>query len=126
MVGMPSNYASNAVACKLWGILESPVELILGGAIFNALKQMYGWPCWVFTDWEFRTFADREQNTGQETFAIVPQFGVSGVGHVDFAIFASQISVEKPLVVIEADGHSYHERTPAQASEDRVGAGMTA
>jgi very-short-patch-repair endonuclease len=54
-----------------------------------------------------------------ETFALVPQLNIAGVGRVDFAIFIPRISVATPLVVVECDGHQFHERTPDQASKDR-------
>lgn len=52
------------------------------------------------------------------TFVLVPQFNVPDVGHVDFAIFVPQISRLVPLVVVECDGHDFHERTREQASND--------
>jgi very-short-patch-repair endonuclease len=54
-----------------------------------------------------------------ETFALVPQLNIAGVGRVDFAIFIPRISVATPLVVVGCDGHQFHERTPDQASKDR-------
>jgi very-short-patch-repair endonuclease len=117
---MPSDYARNVVQCKLTDIIgRSPPELILGVAIFSELSDLYpGWRCWVYSEWEFQTFAASSEHQ-DDTFALVPQFEVSGVGHVDFAIFVPKISVKEPLVVIECDGHAYHERTPDQASEDK-------
>jgi hypothetical protein len=115
-----SVYARNAVTCKLSGLVASPVELILGVAIFEALKKLYGWPCWIYSEWEFKNFVAAQQRDNQRnTFAIVPAFGVAGVGYVDFAIFARQISVDAPLVIVEADGHRFHQLTPEQASEDK-------
>jgi very-short-patch-repair endonuclease len=49
----------------------------------------------------------------------VPQLNIPNVGHVDFAIFDPHISTQNPLVVVECDGHNFHERTSNQASEDR-------
>ena len=114
MAGVPV-YVRNAVTCKLSGLVASPVELILGVAIFEALKNLYSWPCWIYSDLESKNFVAARWNT----FAIVPAFGVAGVGHVDFAIFARQISVVAPLVIVEADGHRFHQLTPEQASEDK-------
>ena len=118
MAGIPSKYAINSVACKLWGLVnrESPTEHILGIAIFNALKQLYDWPCRIYSEAEFRNFVTA--NNSQPIFVIVPQFGITGVGHVDFAIFAPHLSTDKPVVVVECDGHQFH-NTPQQASEDR-------
>lgn len=122
MAGVPSKYAINSVACKLWGLVnkDSPTEHILGIAIFNALKQLYDWPCWIYSETEFKNFvAAGQHNNPRPIFVIVPQFGIAGVGHVDFAIFAPRLDVDKPVVVVECDGHNFHERTPQQASEDR-------
>ena len=122
-MSMPSNYASNVVACKLSDLVGSPPKSILGVAVFNHLSSLYAeWRCWVYSEWEFQTFAaSEEQWTTQDTFALVPQLEVPGVGRVDFAIFVPQISSQKPLVVVEVDGHDYHERTPDQAdSESRA------
>lgn len=113
MDGEPTNYPKNAVACKLWSLLESPIEHLLGVEMFDALKKT-GSGCWIYSAWEFQTFSASQE---QDTFVIVPQYEVPGVGHVDFAIFAPHWSAE-PLVIVEADGHDFHERTPEQASED--------
>jgi very-short-patch-repair endonuclease len=117
---MASDYARNVVACKLSDLVGSPPESILGVAIFDQLASLYpGGQCWVHSEWEFQTFAaSAEQEASQDTFALVPQRGVLGVGRVDFAIFVPHISRRKPLVVVEVDGHDYHERTSGQASSD--------
>lgn len=113
MVSVPTNYANNAVACKLWGMLDSPIEALLGVAMFDELSHMYdGWRCWVYSEWEFETFTDDRP----DAFALVPQVNIPGVGRVDFAILAPHHP--GPVVVIECDGHDFHERTAAQASED--------
>jgi hypothetical protein len=96
-MSMPSNYASNVVACKLSDLVGSPPKSILGVAVFNHLSSLYAeWRCWVYSEWEFQTFAaSEEQWTTQDTFALVPQLEVPGVGRVDFAIFVPQISSQK-------------------------------
>lgn len=45
MDGEPTNYPKNAVACKLWSLLESPIEHLLGVEMFDALKKT-GSGCW--------------------------------------------------------------------------------
>jgi very-short-patch-repair endonuclease len=117
---MSSDYALNVVACKLSDLVGSPPESILGVAVFDQLASLYpGWRCWVYSEWEFQTFAaSAEQEASPDTFALVPQREVVGVGRVDFAIFVPHISRQKPLVVVEVDGHDYHERTSGQASSD--------
>jgi hypothetical protein len=118
MVGMPTKYANNVVACKLWDLVNdnSPIEFIFGVAIFEQLNDIYdGWPCRVFSNEEFKSASWTPNNL----FAIVPEFDIPGVGHVDFGIFVPQVSTEEPLLVVECDGHYFHERTPAQACEDK-------
>jgi hypothetical protein len=123
MTGRPTNYVRNVVACKLLGLVESNPEFILDLAIFDELKILYrGWRCWVYSESEFRAFASSLTLTQQKTdrtFALVPQLNIADVGRVDLAIFTPQISVEHPLIVVECDGHQFHERTPEQASKDR-------
>jgi len=55
MEGSPmTNYATNSVACKLWGLVESPTEMILGLAIFGKLNSFYDrWKCWVYSEPEY-------------------------------------------------------------------------
>src|SRR5262249_50833493 len=110
---MPSNYASNVVRCKLADLVDSPPEAILGVAVFEHLSDMYaGQECWVHSEWEFRTFGPSGNN-----FALVPQLTVDGVGRVDFAIFDPEISTDRPLVVVECDGHDCHS-SPDQVTND--------
>ncbi len=40
-------------------------------------------------------------------------------GLVDLAVFIPGLGPWRPVVVVECDGHSFHERTPEQASKDR-------
>jgi len=113
-----ASYASNVVHCKLSSLVGSQPELILGVAAFDQLSRLYpGWRCWVYSEFEFQTFV-AEQQAAQDIFALVPQLNLSGVGRVDYAIFVPQVSMQEPLLVIEIDGHDYHERTQAQASSD--------
>jgi very-short-patch-repair endonuclease len=48
----------------------------------------------------------------------VPQLNIPEVGRVDFAVFVPQISTQEPLLVVECDGHNFHERTTEQVSRD--------
>ena len=59
-----------------------------------------------------------EQQAAEDIFVLVPQLNLPDVGRVDYAIFVPQVSTQEPLLVIEIDGHDYHERTPDQASND--------
>jgi very-short-patch-repair endonuclease len=117
-----TNYAANAVACKLWGLVGSPTEMIFGMAIFDKLSNYYKhWTCWVYAESEFwQLAADPNLNGRHGTFVLVPQFAIATVGRVDFAIFIPGLSTTKPIAVIECDGHSFHERTVEQASKDRA------
>jgi hypothetical protein len=115
----PTNYAANAVACKLWGHVASPTELILGQAVFNKLDEQPGWKCWVYSVDEYRQKVVEATDVEPALFALVPQLPISEVGDVDFAIFIPSISKRRPVVIIECDGHQFHERTVEQASNDR-------
>jgi very-short-patch-repair endonuclease len=115
----PTNYAANAVACKLWGLLESPTEYILDLAIFNKLDRFYlNWRCWVYSEAEYRQ-ALAEGKVSSGSFALVPQWPINQVGIVDLAIFIPGLDHLRPMVVVECDGHQFHERTIEQASKDR-------
>src|SRR5262249_28644927 len=118
MNDFPSEYAANTVACKLWSLVNdrSPIEHILGVALFKELSRLRGY-CWVYSPTGF-AINSQALRSGRSALALVPGQGVLGVGCVDFAIFDPQISVRDPLVVVECDGHEFH-CTPEQASEDR-------
>jgi hypothetical protein len=120
MARTPSDYAINVVRCKLWGLVnpESPVEHILGVEIFRELANLRPdmW-CWVHSKWEFEKFVTHHSAV-TSAFALVPDFTVPGVGRVDYAIFIPELSTQKPLLVIEVDGHNFH-NTREQESEDR-------
>jgi very-short-patch-repair endonuclease len=121
MARVPTDYATNTVACKLWSLVndESPPEFILGLALFDELSNLYpDCRCWIYSCSDFFANSHLLQQR-PDVFIIVPQLNIPNVGHVDFAIFDPQISVQNPLVVVECDGHEFHDRTPAQASEDR-------
>jgi REase_MTES_1575 len=49
----------------------------------------------------------------------VPQLNVSTIGRLDFAVFIPGLGEGLPIVVVECDGHQFHERTVQQASKDR-------
>jgi very-short-patch-repair endonuclease len=121
MARVPSEYATNAVACKLWSLVNdgSPTEFILGLALFDELSNLYpDCRCWIYSCSDF--FANSQWlQQRPDVFILVPQLNIPNVGHVDFAIFDPHISTQKPLVVVECDGHDFHERTSGQASEDR-------
>jgi len=50
-----TEYAANAVVCKLWGHVGSPTEFILVLSVYRALSRSYpAWTCWVYSDEEYR------------------------------------------------------------------------
>jgi hypothetical protein len=109
--------------------VESPIELELGLALFERLYGLYEhWTCRINSDEGFRSdnrmralFADDpDQPPGEEVIELVSQFYVPAVGRVDFAIFIPDFDYERPLVVVECDGHDFHGRTRQQASKDRA------
>jgi very-short-patch-repair endonuclease len=121
MARIPSEYATNTVACKLWSLVneESPIEFMLGLALFDELSNLYAeWRCWIYSRLDFSANS-QALHQRRDVLIIVPQLNIPDVGHVDFAIFDPQISVQNPLVVVECDGHEFHDRTSDQASEDR-------
>jgi very-short-patch-repair endonuclease len=114
-----TNYPANVVACKLWGLTGSPTESILTLTLYHKLSHFYdGWLCWVYSEHEYRqALAETKINSG--SFALVPQWSVNQVGLVDLAIFIPGLGPSRPIVVVECDGHQFHERTVEQASKDR-------
>jgi very-short-patch-repair endonuclease len=115
-----TNYAANVVAAKLYGIVDSPVEMVLGTALFERFSTLYqSWWCRVYSDSEYRKSLNEKTLNEGSLIAIVPQFNINAVGRVDFAIFLPRLQPGSPLVVIECDGHEFHERTPEQASKDK-------
>jgi hypothetical protein len=90
MARVPTEYATNTVACKLWGLVndESPIEFILGLAMFDELSNIYqGWRCWVYSQTEF--FAASELLQNRDVFMIVPQLNIRDVGARRFRDFRS-------------------------------------
>lgn len=119
--GIATNYASNAVACKLWSLVESPIEHVLGLALFEKLSALYErWQCWVYSETEYlKLIQSRNLRDRVGSFAVVPQLSIANVGRVDFAVFIPGLTTAVPLIVLECDGHNFHERTKEQASKDR-------
>ncbi len=112
-------YAVNVVAAKLHGLVGSPIEQVMGLALFEKFAGFYEyWWCRVWSYSEFQKLAGTNHGNGGSIIGIVPQFDLADVGRVDFALLLPAIS-SAPLVVVECDGHDYHDRTPEQASADR-------
>jgi len=116
---LATNYAANVVTCKLWGLTGSPTESILTLALFNKLAHFYdGWRCWVYSEQEYQQALVEAKISGG-SFVLVPQWSVNEVGLVDLAVFVPGLNYRRPMVVVECDGHLFHERTPERASKDR-------
>jgi len=115
---MGTDYSANVVACKLWGLTGSPTESILTLALFDKLCHFYdGWTCRVYSEHECQQALDGKIESG--SFVLVPQWSVNEVGLVDLAVFIPGLDRRRPIVVVECDGHHFHERTVEQASKDR-------
>jgi len=98
--------------CILLDQTESPIEILLGTALFAVLKghpPEYTWSvCW----------RDEIIRTNWPPFRIVVQPKI-GPYRADFAI---QYPGDGPLIktiVIECDGHDFHEKTKLQAAHDK-------
>jgi hypothetical protein len=117
----PTKYAANAVACKLWGILDSPIEFILDLAIFEKLADFQdGWRCRVYSEPEYRlNVAEPKDVHYPRLFALVPHLSIDEVGEVDLAILLPGLDKHRPVVTVECNGHEFHQRTVEQASNDR-------
>jgi hypothetical protein len=114
-----TDYAANVVTCKLWGLTGSPTESILTLALFHKLAHFYdGWICRVYSEHEYRQALSEAKIDGG-SFVLVPQWSVNQVGLVDLAVFIPGLDPNRPFLVVETDGHQFHERTPEQASKDR-------
>lgn len=115
-----TNYAANAVICKLWGLVGSPTEFILAWAVYEGMERSYeaGMP-WVYSNEEYRQAVAEGGPCQIGLFALVPQLKVNQVGDVDLAIFVPGLNKHRPVVAVEADGHLFHERSVDQASNDR-------
>lgn len=97
-------------------LCESPIEVALGTAMLISWRlegDGFGLaaPLIMVLDEEIDNHLARPG--GQA--AIVPQYKSRGFRH-DFAIFHPDI---KTPVIIECDGHEFHERTKEQAKRDR-------
>lgn len=123
-----TNYAHNTVMAKLHGLVGSPIEMVLGTAMFEHMSRFYqDWWCRVYSNAEFKAMKASDIPNAGSVIAIVPQFAIEGVGRVDFGLFVPQLERKFPLVVVECDGHEFHERTAEQASKDkRRDRGLTA
>ena len=101
MTNDPRNYAANTVAAKLYNLVGSPTEMVLGMALFEALSKFYEhWSCRVYSNAEAAILKRDQLPSGCCVLGLVPQLTIPDVGRVDFAILMPALSVTAPLVVV--------------------------
>jgi very-short-patch-repair endonuclease len=103
----------------------SPIEEAMLQALILAGREMVGDVGWKVLD---RYYGDREFESDPRFLRIEPQYQI-GSYRVDFLVSldfyvhdpAAQHSARKETasVIVECDGHDYHDRTKEQASRDR-------
>lgn len=99
---------------ELQALVESPIELEFGVALvvtwrLVATSKSLSDPIFIISAEDF------PHGAKNRSAYLIPQF-VSGKERYDFALFHPDLA--KPIV-IECDGHDFHERTKAQAKRDR-------
>ncbi|XWN32721.1 MAG: DUF559 domain-containing protein [Devosia sp.] len=94
----------------LFALCESPIEQLLGAAILTSTSDGYGDGKARFSPLRLRD--DREGTT------FTPQYQLLSY-RADFAFRTGYLGQEQFLVV-ECDGHDFHDRTKEQASRDRA------
>lgn len=95
---------------QLDGLCESPIELRLGIALLLASRFRHQKPLMVCDQ------STIQYMEGDDTYSfLVPQYKI-GKYRIDLAIFHD---ATKPPVLVECDGHDFHERTKDQARHDR-------
>lgn len=92
-------------------VCESPIEQIL---LAHMLFAGYGYEKYFPRTWQ----ADWPFPKPNNDILISPQHQV-GDYRVDFLLIAKDFSGDELQVVIECDGHDFHERTKEQAKRDR-------
>src|SRR5262249_24836940 len=79
MARVPSEYATNTVACKLWSLVndESPIEFILGQALFDELSNLYtDRRCWLYSSSDFAAKSQLLQQR-RDLLILVPQLSIT-------------------------------------------------
>ena len=94
----------------IFALCESPIEQLLGAALLARVNDGYGGPLASFDAMRLRSETDGTRFTAQ--------YRVLGY-RTDFAFRTSYDGMEKFLVV-ECDGHDFHDRTKELASRDRA------
>lgn len=103
---------------ELLGYCESPIEELLGYPLSGQLMRfaLRGWSVRVVT-------AQKGLPEPFPKLAAYPQAPVLGDSgreyRADYAILVNGGTPSERLIVVECDGHEFHERTKAQASRDR-------
>ena len=113
---------------SLCDLCESPIEEALAIALFFAdfklentdppyALQKFGspFPCVMSNEWDHKDFA----SDVFESVVIAPQQKI-GAFRVDFLLIIRDVCFGNDIkLVVECDGHDYHERTKDQASRDK-------
>jgi very-short-patch-repair endonuclease len=101
---------------KIVQVCESPIEVGFAQALF--LRSIGDQCSWRIGD-QSRFFGSQVERT-----EIAPQFKIESIYReksyrVDFAVIHRHRYGDESRLVIECDGHDYHERTKEQAARDR-------
>lgn len=101
---------------------ESPIERLMAVALWFAawpFESMLTTPVWMASDW--RPTATPPLGDDYAAVFISPQQQI-GDARVDFLIVGHWRNEEHPWcrIIVECDGHDFHERTKAQAEKDRA------
>lgn len=93
---------------------DSPIEYLLMAALFF---QTNGYEYLQFIEWDFIEWNDGKCPESDMTSFVIPQSKI-GKYRVDFLI-RTRVVNEVHQVIIECDGHNYHDKTKEQATKDK-------
>jgi very-short-patch-repair endonuclease len=110
-----ANSVSYLVTQRLAGKTESPIEAAFGASLLG-LMMARGWPCLV-ADTEDEAVTALEAR-GTRT-AIVFQAPIDRY-RADILVLTMSADDELNRIIVECDGHDWHERTKEQAARDKA------
>lgn len=106
---------------------ESPIERYMGAALAYMEAESFGVrpiACWLNTKIYGRQFDSKDLEHGNCFIWVSPQHPIEVGGsayRVDFLIAAKPYHTDEVFyVVVECDGHAFHERTKDQAQRDKA------
>lgn len=102
-------YLEFTVREMAWQV-ESPIELLLGSVLWFNLKTSSRKQKWA-------TAAEFDQAVTEYDLVLAPQYPAFGY-RFDFAFGGILLGAQR--ILIECDGHDFHERTKEQAARDRA------